>query len=142
MKLFVCFLFLISKTSFEQRTVLKNHTNFVIATCYIPSNDRFPDGLIVTGGNDKKICVYSAKQGTHLFTLEGHEQTGKIKFIVVTKNRWIPIFSFKVSCLYYVPQSDLLLSGSWDCTARVWSLSTQKCIQTLRGINEEDFVFL
>ena len=69
-----------SKTSFEQRAVLKNHTNFVIATCYIPSSDQFPDGLIVTGGNDKKICVYSAKQGTHLFTLEGHEQTGKDTF--------------------------------------------------------------
>lgn len=66
-----------SKTSFEQRTVLKDHTNFVIATCYIPSNNQFPDGLIITGGNDKKICVYSAKLGTHLFTLEGHEQTGK-----------------------------------------------------------------
>lgn len=78
-------MFLISKTSFEQRTVLKNHTNFVIATCYIPSNDRFLDGLIVTGGNDKKICVYSAKQGTHLFTLEGHEQTGKIQFIISLK---------------------------------------------------------
>lgn len=103
----------IDKNSFEQRAVLKNHTNFVIATCYTPPNDRFPDGLIVTGGNDKTICVYSAKQGTHLFTLEGHEQT--------------------VSCLHYVPQSDLLLSGSWDCTVRVWSLSTRKCIQTLRG---------
>jgi len=68
---------LFSETSFEQRAVLSDHTNYVIATCYIPSTDRFPDGIIATGGNDKKICVYSAKQGTHLFTLEGHEQTGK-----------------------------------------------------------------
>ncbi|CAF2319820.1 unnamed protein product [Rotaria sp. Silwood2] len=101
------------KTSFEQRVVLKDHTNFVIATCYIPPSNKFGDGLIVTGGNDKKICVYSAKQGTHLFTLEGHEQT--------------------VSCLSYVPQSDLLLSGSWDQTGRVWSLSSKRCIQTLSG---------
>jgi WD40 repeat protein len=71
---------LISKTSFEQRAVLKDHTNFVIATCYIPPNDRFLDGLIVTGGNDKKICVYNAKQATQLFILEGHENTGKENF--------------------------------------------------------------
>jgi len=101
------------QNSFEQRALLKDHTNFVIATCYIPANGAFPDGLIATGGNDKKICVYSAKQGTHLFTLEGHTET--------------------VSSLSYVPQTDLLLSTSWDTTARVWSLSTQKCVQTLTG---------
>ncbi len=67
----------------------------MIATCYIPPNDRFLDGLIVTGGNDKKICVYSAKQGTLLFILEGHEQTGKENFIFLI----IPIksnFSFYI----------------------------------------------
>ncbi|CAF3244551.1 unnamed protein product [Rotaria socialis] len=101
------------KTSFEQRAVLKNHTHYIIATCYIPPNSEFPDGLIVTGGNDKKICVYSAKQGIYLFTLEGHEQT--------------------VSSLSHVPQTDQLLSGSWDFTGRIWSLSTKKCIQTLKG---------
>jgi hypothetical protein len=61
--------------------VLTNQTHFVIATCYIPPSDRFSDGLIVTGGNDKKICVYSAKQGTYLFTLEGHEQTGNAALV-------------------------------------------------------------
>lgn len=43
-------------------------------------------------------------------------------------------FLFKVSCLSHVPQSDLLLSGSWDTTGRVWSLSTKQSVQTLRGI--------
>ncbi|CAF1399682.1 unnamed protein product [Adineta steineri] len=101
------------KTSFEQRAVLSNHTNYIISTCYIPSCDQFPDGLIATGSNDKKICVYSAKQGTYLFSLEGHEQA--------------------VSCLSYIPQSDLLLSGSWDTTGRVWSLSTKQCTHTIKG---------
>lgn len=74
----ISFLFIsFSQNSFEQRALLKDHTNFVIATCYIPANGAFPDGLIATGGNDKKICVYSAKQGTHLFTLEGHTETGE-----------------------------------------------------------------
>lgn len=40
-----------------------------------------------------------------------------------------------VSCLSYVPKSDQLLSGSWDCTARIWSLSTQKCTQIYQGIH-------
>jgi WD40 repeat protein len=43
-------------------------------------------------------------------------------------------FLFQVACLSYVPKSDLLLSGSWDNTARIWSLSTRQCIGILRGI--------
>jgi hypothetical protein len=31
-----------------------------------------------------------------------------------------------------------LLSGSWDCTGRVWSLSTQQAVQTLTGMNNDD----
>jgi WD40 repeat protein len=83
-----------SKTSFEQRAVLKDHTNFVIATCYIPPSDQFPDGLIVTGGNDKTICVYSAKQGTYLFTLEGHELTGKDTVFFKIMSILIELFFF------------------------------------------------
>ena len=120
-----------SHNSFEQRTVLKNHTNDVIATCYVPVSEAFPDGLIITGSNDKTICVYSAKQGTYLFTLEGHELTG------TNERLWSPVFLarlFAVSSLSYVPHSDLLLSASWDTTGRVWSLSTRQCTQTLSGI--------
>ena len=118
---------------------MKDHTNFVIATCYIPSSTQFPDGLIVTGGNDKTIRVYLAKQWTHLFTLEGHEQPGRT--IDVDDILRIQIL-FLVSSLSYVPQSDLLLSGSWDCTARVWSLSTKQCVQILKGIAIEMKVVL
>jgi phospholipase A-2-activating protein len=116
----------------------------VITTCYIPSSDRFPDGLIATGGNDKTICVYSAKQGIHLFTLEGHEQAGKDNFFQIMIIKSNISFLFKVSCLSHIPQSDLLLSGSWDSTGRIWSLSNKQCIQTLKGIYiiKNKFLFL
>lgn len=76
---YILFLVLIySEHSFEQRATFHDHKNYVIATCYIPPSDAFPDGLIATGSNDKTVCVYSPKQANHLFTLEGHEQTGTI----------------------------------------------------------------
>ncbi len=58
----------------------------------------------------------------------------KILFLKIISIKSNVSFLFKVACLSHVPRSDLLLSGSWDNTGRVWSLSTKQCIQTLRGI--------
>lgn len=49
-------------------------------------------------------------------------------------------FSNTVACLSPVPQSDLLLSSSWDTTGRVWSLSSKQCVQVLQG-NYETMCF-
>ncbi len=54
-------------------------------------------------------------------------------FITSIKSNFSFFSLFKVACLSHVPKSDLLLSGSWDNTARIWSLSTRQCIQILRG---------
>ncbi|CAF1048555.1 unnamed protein product, partial [Didymodactylos carnosus] len=64
-----------SGSSFEQHAVLRDHQNFVVSICYIPPNEKFSEGLLATGSNDKTICVYAPVQATLLFKLEGHEQT-------------------------------------------------------------------
>jgi len=38
-----------------------------------------------------------------------------------------------VWCLWFDPDKDLLLSGGYDATVKVWSLSGERCEATLRG---------
>jgi WD40 repeat protein len=38
-----------------------------------------------------------------------------------------------VWCLWFDPEEDLLLSGGYDATVKVWSLSGERCEATLRG---------
>jgi len=38
-----------------------------------------------------------------------------------------------VWCLWYDPDQDLLLSGGYDATVKLWSLSSERCEATLRG---------
>lgn len=53
----------------------KGHRNFVSCICWLPPCEAFPDGLVVTGGNDNIILGYNLQDGTIQVTLEGHENT-------------------------------------------------------------------
>lgn len=57
---------------------MSGHSNFVSCVCIIGPNDKYPRGLIATGGNDNNICVFSLDQPKPLFTLEGHKNTGEL----------------------------------------------------------------
>ncbi|XP_053485199.1 phospholipase A-2-activating protein [Ictalurus furcatus] len=89
---------------------MNGHTNFVSCVCIIAPNETYPRGLIVTGGNDHNICVFSLDRPDPLFTLKGHKNT---------------------VCTLSAGKFGTLLSGSWDTTAKVWL--SDKCMMTLQG---------
>lgn len=64
--------------SFTEMHCMSGHSNFVSCVCIIAPNDKYPRGLIATGGNDNNICVFSLDQPKPLFTLQGHKNTGKL----------------------------------------------------------------
>lgn len=56
---------------------VSGHSNFVSCVCMIAPSDKYPRGLIATGGNDNNICVFSLDQEQPLYTLKGHKNTGE-----------------------------------------------------------------
>lgn len=77
---------------------LSNHKNFVSSVCVLDGGD-----WICTGSNDSTICVYASGNIEPFTILKGHTAT--------------------VSALAAGIDNGILLSGSWDKTARIWSVA-------------------
>ncbi|CAH0395801.1 unnamed protein product [Bemisia tabaci] len=92
---------------------LHGHRNFVSSICALPPSDGFPDGLIVTGSNDKIINVYTPECSDPILKLEGHTNT--------------------VCNLRPGLQPATFVSSSWDTTARVWSVKDKTTLLTITG---------
>ncbi|MCJ1469222.1 hypothetical protein MMC07_007855 [Pseudocyphellaria aurata] len=79
-----------------------------------------PDGvLIASSGWDNHIKLWSARDGSFLFTLRGHVG---------------PVY---MSC--FSPDSRLVVSGSKDTTLKVWDVRTGKLKEDLPGHQDEVF---
>lgn len=63
---------------YHEAQTLRGHTNFVNCICFCPPSESYPNGIIVTSGNDKKICGFVSEQESPLFNLQGHSDTGKL----------------------------------------------------------------
>lgn len=63
---------------FSLVNTLKGHSHFVSSICVLPPSPRNPSGIICTGGNDKKICVWMAEESNPINILAGHTDTGNI----------------------------------------------------------------
>uniref|UniRef100_A0A8D9BFC4 Phospholipase A-2-activating protein n=2 Tax=Cacopsylla melanoneura TaxID=428564 RepID=A0A8D9BFC4_9HEMI len=99
--------------NFTESITYKGHTNFVSCVTFIKPSSKYPTGLVVTGSNDKKICVFDPQVPEPLFNLTEHTNT--------------------VCCVSPGAKENSLLSGSWDTTAKVWCLETQQCLITIRS---------
>uniref|UniRef100_UPI00398F4F10 phospholipase A-2-activating protein isoform X2 n=1 Tax=Pristiophorus japonicus TaxID=55135 RepID=UPI00398F4F10 len=97
-------------SSFTEMHCMNGHSNFVSCVCIIVPNDTYPRGLIVTGGNDHNICVFTLDSPEPLYILKGHKNT---------------------VCSLSAGKFGTLLSGSWDTTSKVWL--NEKCLMTLQG---------
>ncbi|KAJ2807985.1 WD repeat protein Lub1 [Coemansia guatemalensis] len=98
--------------AFGTAGILAGHSGFVTCVALVPGTAEHPHGLIATGGSDKRICLWDVEDLTApTAVLEGH-----------TDN---------VCALAASADGRVLVSGSWDCTARVWT--DGKCTHTLSG---------
>ncbi|XP_076684059.1 phospholipase A2 activator protein [Andrena cerasifolii] len=82
---------------------LKGHSNFVSSVCVIPPSKQHPLGLIVTGSNDKTICVYVADQLEPSNVIQAHRDT--------------------ICKLRTGNKEGTFLSSSWDQSAKLWDTS-------------------
>ncbi|KAG7204147.1 hypothetical protein KM043_001989 [Ampulex compressa] len=65
--------------------------------------------VLVVGSWDNTLIFYDVEFGRVIDTLHGHEDA--------------------ISCLAWCPSRKIIISGSWDCTAKVWQLYTTGIIK-------------
>ncbi|KAG6439134.1 hypothetical protein O3G_MSEX000514, partial [Manduca sexta] len=84
----------------------KGHKNFVSCVCWLPPCEAYPEGLVITGSNDNCILGYNLQDGSIQITIEGHEN----------------------AVCSVAPGRDfgVILSSSWDSTAKVWNVSNPR----------------
>eukprot|EP00112_Aurelia_sp_Birch-Aquarium-sp1_P008651 Seg1958.5 transcript_id=Seg1958.5/GoldUCD/mRNA.D3Y31 product="Phospholipase A-2-activating protein" protein_id=Seg1958.5/GoldUCD/D3Y31 len=96
--------------NFTEGHVFSGHTRYISAVATIPPSEKYPHGLVATGGHDNLILVFCLESIEPVLKLEGH--TGTVSSIVSGK-------------------FGTLLSGSWDKSARVWV--NGQCVMVLSG---------
>eukprot|EP00794_Sanderia_malayensis_P016237 gene16236-17875_t len=95
---------------FAEGHIFSGHTRYISAVTAISPSEKYPHGLVATGGHDNLILVFSLDSTEPVLKLEGH--TGA------------------VSCLMS-GKFGTLLSGSWDQSACVWV--NGQCVMQLKG---------
>lgn len=94
----------------QEIKVFYGHQGFVGSSVVIPASSNFPMQTVATGGNDKLIFIWDLESGNPFLTLIGHENS------VVSLG---------------ITREGLLISGSWDKTARIWK--GNQCVKILEG---------
>ncbi|KAK2149566.1 hypothetical protein LSH36_446g01013 [Paralvinella palmiformis] len=95
---------------FTEAHVMSGHSNFVNCVCVMPPDEKYPQGLIMTGSTDNNILAFNLESPSPVYKLEGHTKT---------------------VCSLAAGKFGTLVSGSWDETAKVWL--NEKCLMTLKG---------
>lgn len=128
--------------------VMVGHTSFVGPLAWIPPNEEFPEGGIVSGGMDTLVLVWDLKSGEKAQTLRGHQMqvTGIAlddcdivsSSIDCTVSRWRngkaveswEAHSSAVQAVIKLPSGELV-TGSSDTTLKLWRGKT--CVHTFVG---------
>ena len=56
----------------DEPKIMGGHTSFVGPVVWIPPNDEFPEGGLVSGGMDTLVMVWDLKSGERVNVLKGH----------------------------------------------------------------------
>lgn len=100
--------------NYSEVMTYKDQKNFVACILYLSPTEKYPDGLVVTGGNDSAILIYKPAEPFATFTIKEHSNT--------------------VSCLANSNEPNAFLTGSWDTTAKCFKVvDTPTCVTTFMG---------
>ncbi|XP_017469208.1 PREDICTED: phospholipase A-2-activating protein [Rhagoletis zephyria] len=83
--------------AYAESVTFQDHKNFVACVCYIEA-----EKWICTGSNDATVAIYKEAGFVPILTLKGHEST--------------------VCSIAGGAESQTLITGSWDSTARIWTI--------------------
>jgi len=113
---------------------LYGHNGIVTSIVVGKNSDGTP--LVVSGARDKKIIVWNLNLENPQELPETNEKTKDEKIIGKPKKSLSGHNHF-VSSLAISKDSNFLVSGSWDKTARLWDLSNYKCKQIISGHSKD-----
>ncbi|MED6204151.1 hypothetical protein PIB30_006212 [Stylosanthes scabra] len=136
------------KRNFVSSKILLGHTSFVGPIAWIPPNEEFAEGGVVSGGMDTLLLVWDLKSGEKVQTLKGHSlqvtaialDNGDIvsSSVDCTLRRWRNGQSVEtweahkapVQAVIKLPSGELV-TGSSDTTLKLWRGKT--CLHTFNG---------
>ncbi|KAK9719756.1 WD repeat protein Lub1 [Basidiobolus ranarum] len=97
--------------SFNQDKILLGHNHYVNSLAYFEPHEENPNGLIISGSSDKLINISDPEKPEEpIYSLIGHEDN---------------------VCALSTYNNSMIVSGSWDKTAKVWK--DWHCSYTLKG---------
>ena len=99
-------------------TILSHGSGFINAVTYLPPTSTYPEGLSISGGKD---AIIEARQP------HNSPETDPERMLLGHQSN--------VCALDVCPDADdpYVVSGSWDSSAMVWSISKGEPLATLEG---------
>ena len=82
---------------------ITTHKKYVNSVVVVYSLEEYPNGLIITGSNDQSIAIHDIESNTPIAQLNEHQGA--------------------VCTLYFNPLDNLLYSGSFDASTKIWNLN-------------------
>ncbi|CAN8269055.1 unnamed protein product [Cochlearia groenlandica] len=137
------------KRKYSPSTILLGHTSFVGPLAWIPANEEYPDGRLVSGSMDTSVMVWNLVNGESIQTLNGHKMqvTGVTvdnddeivsSSVDQTLKRWRngqlveswDAHHSPIQAVIKLPSGELV-SGSSDTTLKLWKGKTS--LKTFAG---------
>ncbi|XP_061978851.1 uncharacterized protein LOC133699570 [Populus nigra] len=136
------------KRKFELSKILRGHSSFVGPLAWIPPNEVFSEGAIMSGGMDTMVFVWNLSNGEKVHSLSGHQLqvTGVVlddedivsSSVDCTLRRWRKgkvVDSWEahksaIQAIIKLPSGELV-TGSTDTTLKLWKGKT--CLHTFAG---------
>ncbi|KAI5592105.1 hypothetical protein BDE02_04G130000 [Populus trichocarpa] len=136
------------KRKFELSKILRGHSSFVGPLAWIPPNEVFSEGAIVSGGMDTMVFVWNLSNGEKVHSLSGHQLqvTGVVlddedivsSSVDCTLRKWRKgkvVESWEahksaIQAIIKLPSGELV-TGSTDTTLKLWKGKT--CLHTFAG---------
>lgn len=79
--IFTVFCHFSENNGYTEVQTFKRHTNYVVCSTVLKNSKVLPDGLILTGSNDKLICGFTSKVPEVILIEASHKDTGNQIYI-------------------------------------------------------------